>query len=868
MSNQPADHRDLAAADGSGGESSSTTNMNSRARRIAPASAARDPSITTGNPGSTSSSSARAPAPVRVKRKGAPGVAAVQSTLGISREPSPNGAYRHAPHLPAGKSSSSLSELDSSYSRNLRPVADGTGQRNRQFLPGTSPSGLNKPGPSRTHKRAVETPLTTSSPAPPPTPSAPVEDQSETDDNDMQPGMKTPRNHSGLGLETVRESSLPTTPAIGTSKSLHDSVAALHQRQMGTPPQPIQFSAYSRNDSFGGRDTRANSVASSIAASTQESESEGYRSEDRTPTGSVHRSVPPVKGFARRPTVLGKESSSRGGMTVETETVSAIPHAGLGSVVGAGGHSIRSKKSTDTIRAPREKKKKRRAPPTNPNPTSKADIFAARIAEAVDEANSSDSEETFVYESNPPEPSQRPTSRFHSRTPSATSLGGPDPRALRLPLLNHVDGALGSGRRKDMKFVSNTLNKEVSTAGEASGEGSSERGGRSRDHRDRNSRQNGHRSILNDENPFHHRQSNHKPSTTSLRHQASSMASSRGPSQPSSPKMPPYTRTNNTGLLSKKSSRVWASYEADVEGGDDDEMTPLVRRQPRRGYPRSASLRQQEYTLRRRGWAKGYISCIVLITAIAMVVAGLATFFITTNNALQDVKIVNITDVLVSKQEIMLDLVVRAVNPNFLSVTVADMDINIFAKSSHLRDGEKDGDDKDPKDPPKKPPGAEDPWVMSSPSPSPPASRFQLSSRPPYWIPPPTYSTTDTVDDGTSPPEDTPENDRETMLLGRVMHFDSVLTFDGTPFSRFPTESIGEFRLQKPGNATEEGGTERWERVLQHPFELIVRGILKYSMPLSGRSRTATVSAKVQVKPGEDGTGSVGPKMVLEVEEI
>jgi hypothetical protein len=38
--------------------------------------------------------------------------------------------------------------------------------------------------------------------------------------------------------------------------------------------------------------------------------------------------------------------------------------------------------------------------------------------------------------------------------------------------------------------------------------------------------------------------------------------------------------------------------------------------------------------------------------------------------------------------------------------------------------------------------------------------------------------------------------------------------------------------LSSPGNKTEAGGTERWERVLQHPFELTVRGIIKYQLPL------------------------------------
>ena len=66
-------------------------------------------------------------------------------------------------------------------------------------------------------------------------------------------------------------------------------------------------------------------------------------------------------------------------------------------------------------------------------------------------------------------------------------------------------------------------------------------------------------------------------------------------------------------------------------------------------------------------------------------------------------------------------------------------------------------------------------------------------------------------------------------------------------------------RLQRPGNKTEEGGTERWENVIQHPFELIVRGILKYQLPLSSRTMTASIGASVIVHPEEgiDGKGAM-----------
>jgi hypothetical protein len=120
-------------------------------------------------------------------------------------------------------------------------------------------------------------------------------------------------------------------------------------------------------------------------------------------------------------------------MTVETETVTSMPQL-LGPDRGVAGRdgsgSVRTKPSNETIRPKKEKKKTSRKTPSlhAGTVTSKADLFEAKVASAVDEADSSDSEETFVYESNPPD--NRP-SRHHSRTPSATSLASQDQYGAR-----------------------------------------------------------------------------------------------------------------------------------------------------------------------------------------------------------------------------------------------------------------------------------------------------------------------------------------------------------------------------------------------------------------------------------------------------
>ena len=289
----------------------------------------------------------------------------------------------------------------------------------------------------------------------------------------------------------------------------------------------------------------------------------------------------------------------------------------------------------------------------------------------------------------------------------------------------------------------------------------------------------------------------------------------------------------------------------------------------------SASLRQLEHNeLRRRGWISRCAGCIIAVVTIIMVITGTVGFMFATSKPLEDVKVVNMTDVLVSQQEIMLDLVVQAMNPNMIGVTVQNMDVNLFAKSAWVRDDkDKSPSDGDPeKGGDKKKPGDK---ALSTDTPAQTEQFLLLDSinseisnpRPPSsgstkhhqekvalaglgdWFP----GGRKGVDEGTDPDPNLPDQeDKQTMLLGRILTFDSALNFDASPLQHYLTISQGSVRLARPGNKTEKGGTERWERVVLHPFELIVRGVLKYQTPLSGRWRTASIGASVMVNPADD----------------
>lgn len=314
--------------------------------------------------------------------------------------------------------------------------------------------------------------------------------------------MRSPlRGISGTGptLETVQESSLPATPAVGPSARAHLAEGATSVNLAENVPENARDGPWEKETK-----TRPESG----------SESGGNRGGNAT-KGVQGAKKPVTAGSSVKPQIMHPKKSftqlhpAKGKtgnegmvkkMTVETETVSTIPQVALGG--GAGertalgrvetGGSLRLKPSNETIRPKKEKKRSaRKAPPahsgiggsiskrfhhhhlfTRPpshestvslsiaspmfspsfvpdhdfpkhmqqpirhklrrahrrsgdespldsdgtlrpssaaltgfrgrTASSKADIFEAKVASAVDEVNSSDSGETFVYESNPP----------------------------------------------------------------------------------------------------------------------------------------------------------------------------------------------------------------------------------------------------------------------------------------------------------------------------------------------------------------------------------------------------------------------------------------------------------------------------------
>lgn len=461
--------------------------------------------------------------------------------------------------------------------------------------------------------------------------------------------------------------------------------------------------------------------------------------------------------------------------------------------------------------------------------SSKADVFEQKVASAVDEANSSDSDATFIYESNPPEQQpHRSRGGHHSRTPSMTSIASlADPRlAIRNEHKN-------PGKKSSMKFTNPYNNPNLDLDGMDRGEGTIRLG-----------------SGRAGTGSHHHHIGRHGQGRGALGHilmseDAASMSqssrgrgpSSRQPSQPNSPRFHNFTIQNGSVAGSNKYGES-STYDIDAGIVADDERTPLLgsARSPRVRTPRrrdSATLSSLHRQIDRRqrsegGWCRRFAGCLVLSILLLVVIFSSVGLVFATTKPLDYLKIRDIRNVVASQEELILDLIVDAINPNIIGVTITDMDVSIFAKSKHV------GSDK---------------WWHEHGGGVPHNNEEDWQSIDASAVTQVTATNRDGVDEGTDPIEDPDVGEPRTMLLGRIFHFDSPLNFDGSFWHRHNASSIGEIRLTHPGNKTEAGGMERWEEVSQYPFQLLVRGNFKYQLPLSTRELKVIVGADYHYDP-------------------
>ncbi|KAH7026085.1 vacuolar segregation subunit 7-domain-containing protein [Microdochium trichocladiopsis] len=673
------------------------------------------------------------------------------------------------------------------------------------------PPALNRPPPNlpASRKNEVEPPAAAlavrrASPTPQ---LDPAPSDTESEDTLGPPGVRTPSRGPSNGsstLETVQEVSQPNTPGPGTSLNSALEVLARSAEVL---------------------------EASSSQQSTQNAESGSDSGDQRAAKRRSVSAAPPLLHSRQSSTALkvgakGQAGEGSGHMTVEEEKVTGLPQMSLKPSERAQGSngSLRAKPSTETIRPRKEKKKNLRkpAPVVAGTVSSKADIFEAKVASAVEENDSSDSDETFVYDSNPPDVTDRPRRYHHSRTPSATSMASQADRNGLRSLHSMMDSnSTNIAPKKNMKFVntftgsgtdSPLLLDDDGRGTRSSNAGSARGTSRHHHHVGRWLRNSGnHTSLFDNESPFP--ATSRTKFSTSVPRQSTLTANSNGNTASTS-----STAARGWAAQSKRLPRVGSIYNMDDTPGADDEHTPLLlsgtvrsarSRGNRRNHGAGRNIESQTYR-QRPSFLNRFASCLVLTIMLLLVITGAIGFMFATSQPLMDLEIIKIENVLASEQELMMDIQVRAHNPNVVVVMVDSANLEVFAKSPHA--------------------GKDSEW---------------------WRDPHDTLGADDMKSTGgkVKPPAQPPSDETDpNMRLGNIHRFDSPLTFEGSFFRSGISTSSGELRLARPGNTTERG-SERWERILEHNFTLIIQGTLNYQLPLSSKQRSVIVSGSARVLP-------------------
>ena len=304
----------------------------------------------------------------------------VPSAAAIQRALSAAGA----PYLPASAAADHTIDAPRPQRTNKGPAGasqhSGSNVLRVKSPPPSASSGTNSPFlTGRKVDQSQSTPTTPSIVVERPARSSTFGSESDIldDDHAMKSGMRTPvRGMSGNGppLETVQESSLPATPALGARKA--------QSSRGGSNDYPARIEENPIAEAFG-KEANPKTESGNDSAGSRNAGVKGAEGNKDIRKGATaaNSAKPPLvqskRSFTQLPFTKSKTGPSDGSvknMTVETETVSSIPQLALGG--GAGerhvlsrtdtGGSLRLKPSNETIRPKKEKKRTvRKAPSIN-----------------------------------------------------------------------------------------------------------------------------------------------------------------------------------------------------------------------------------------------------------------------------------------------------------------------------------------------------------------------------------------------------------------------------------------------------------------------------------------------------------------------
>ncbi|KAI8996880.1 pyridoxamine 5'-phosphate oxidase-domain-containing protein [Pilobolus umbonatus] len=178
--------------------------------------------------------------------------------------------------------------------------------------------------------------------------------------------------------------------------------------------------------------------------------------------------------------------------------------------------------------------------------------------------------------------------------------------------------------------------------------------------------------------------------------------------------------------------------------------------------------------------------CSIIFLSFAII--SLVIVFLT--RPLEAVEVVSVSNVLGTQKQLIFDLNVKASNPNLWKIPIIQSTLSLFAASHYV------------------------PTLMSNTS-----SYVHMGKKQEY--------------------------------LGTVKLLEDPLLFDASSlFSNRLSVSTSQIQIKSPGSTKDDStGNERWSLIIRYPYELTIRGILKYHLLPWDKGHSVRVCKDIQVNP-------------------
>lgn len=225
-------------------------------------------------------------------------------------------------------------------------------------------------------------------------------------------------------------------------------------------------------------------------------------------------------------------------------------------------------------------------------------------------------------------------------------------------------------------------------------------------------------------------------------------------------------------------------------------------------------------------WKQFSNFCYTFLLIVVLLFLGFVSgFLFASTKDLQAVQIIDVTEVIISQEELVFNMIVDGFNPGFINIEIHEVEIEVFAKSSHVHEEYYRKYAKD---------GIFETVLLGSITELNIPLKFQGGF----------FSRQNNIAISEVKILNPCSNDSEELPPTSTLTVTSTTTH--TQHTIEPTSSVG---LRKEKERPPTPGEEKWHSISQHPFDLIIRGVFKYNLPILNQYKTVGVNKIVTVDP-------------------